>query len=345
MAFFRSPMDEFTVVRPPLDLRVKDKLWVLNRALRGTRMASRCCAKLVAEVLTNAQFETVSIVPNTHLLPQRDIDTVVHGDDFVAVAEDGQLDHFEQVLENSMEIKRVRRIGPRRSSTGKVLKRVVHWSGDGFTWEADPRLIEKLVNMLNLSGGKGALTPGGKDTGRDVRDSDCELEYSDAKLVQAAARREQYIALDRPDIAYSVKRTLQQMSKLSRLMQLRVVRVGSHLKNNPRLVCKFPYQHQPKSIDVFVAADFAPRETMLRSTSGGAEYCGRAPIEFASSTQSVRALSTGEAEFHAITKGSAHHLHSQAILEAVVLSDASGGIGIASREGCGRLKHLEVKWL
>ena len=24
------------------------------------------------------------------------------GDDFVAVAEDGQLDHFEQVLENSM---------------------------------------------------------------------------------------------------------------------------------------------------------------------------------------------------------------------------------------------------
>ena len=159
------------------------------------------CRETCAEVLTNAQFGTVSIVPNTYHHPQRDIDTVVHGDDFVAVAEDGQLDHFEQVVENSMETKRVWRVGPGRSSTEKVLKRVVHWSGDGFIWEADPRLIEKLINMLNLIGGKGALTPCGKDIGRDVRDSDSELEYSEAKLVQGAAGLEQYIALDRPDIA------------------------------------------------------------------------------------------------------------------------------------------------
>ena len=32
-------------------------------------------------------------------------------------------------------------------------------------------------------------------------------------------------------------------------------------------------------------------------------------------------------------------------VEAVVLSDANAGIGIASRQGCGRLKHLEAKWL
>ena len=89
-----------------------------------------------------------------------------------------------------------------------------------------------------------------------------------AKLVQAAAGLEQYIALDRPDIAHSVMTALQQMSKLTKLMQLRVVRVGRYLKNNPRLVWKFPCQQQPKSIGVFVDADFAARETMLRSTSG-----------------------------------------------------------------------------
>ena len=76
-------------------------------------MANRCFGKLVAEVLTDARFETVSIVPNTCHHPQRDIDTVVHGDDFVAIAEDG---------------------------------------GDGFTWEADPKLVGKLLNMLNLTG-------------------------------------------------------------------------------------------------------------------------------------------------------------------------------------------------
>ena len=94
-------------------------------------------------------------------------------------------------------------------------------------------------------------------------------------------------------------------------------------------------------------ADFAARETMLKSTSGVAESDERSPIEFGSSTQSARALSTCESEIYAITKGSAHSLHSQAILkgfgvtvEAVVLSDASAGNGIASRQGCGRLKHL-----
>ena len=133
---------------------------------------------------------------------------------------------------------------------------------------------EKFLNILNLSGGKGALTPGGKDIGRDVRDSDCELECSDAKLVQAAAGLEQYIALDRPDIACSVKTALQQMSKPTKLMQLHVVRVARYLKNNPTLIWKFPYRQQPKSIDVFVDADFAAKET----TSGVAEYYGRSPI-------------------------------------------------------------------
>ena len=342
VAFSHSPMDEFTMVRPSPGLRVRGKLWVVNRALYGTRRASKCFGKLVAEVLTDARFETVAIVANTFHHPQRDNDTVVHGDDFVAVAEDGQLDHFEQVLENVKAIKRVGRIGPGRSSTGRVLKRIVNWSGDGFTWEADPKLTEKRINMLNLSEGEGALTPGGKDMRRDVRDIDCEVEYSDTTLVQSAAGLEQYIALDCPDIAYSVKTALQQMSKPTKLMQLRVVRIPRCLKNYLRLVWKFPYQQQPKSIDVFVDADFAARETMLRFTSGVAEYYRRSPIEFASSTQSVRALSTCESEFCAITRGSAHSVHSQAILKgfgvtvhAVDLSDASAGIGIASRQGCG----------
>ena len=51
-------------------------------------------------------------------------------------------------------------------------------------------------------------------------------------------------------------------------MKLRVIKVARYLKSNPRLVWKFQYQQQPKSIDVFVDADFAARETMLRSTSG-----------------------------------------------------------------------------
>ena len=61
-----------------------------------TRMASRCFWKFVGEVLKDAQFEAVTIVPNTYNHPQRDIDTVVHVDDFV-VAEDDHPILFERV--------------------------------------------------------------------------------------------------------------------------------------------------------------------------------------------------------------------------------------------------------
>ena len=43
--------------------------------------------------------------------------------------------------------------------------------------------------MLNLREGKGALTPGGKDIGKNDRDVDCELEYSDAKLAGRCGTR------------------------------------------------------------------------------------------------------------------------------------------------------------
>ena len=144
----------------------------------------------------------------------------MHGDDFVAVAEDGQLDYFERVLENSMEIKRVGRIGPRHSSAGKGLRRVVSWTDDGLTWGTDPRLSGKLLKLLNLIGGKGVTVVDVKDIGKDDRDVNSELEYAEVKIVQTAAGLEQHIALDRPDIAYRVKTALQQMSKPTKLMKL-----------------------------------------------------------------------------------------------------------------------------
>ena len=97
---------------------------------------------------------------------------------------------------------------------------------------------------------------------------------------------------------------------------------------------------------MFVDVDFAARETIVRSTSGVAEFYGRSPIEFGSSTQSVRALFSGKSKFYAITKGSAHSLHSQAILkgfgvtvEAVVLHRGRGAdVGSGCRRKS-RRKH------
>ena len=132
--------------------------------------------------------------------------------------------HHLQRLEKTMEIKRVGRIGPGCSSAGKVLQRVVSWIGDGFIWEADPRLSGKLLKLVNVIERKGVTVPGAKDIGKDDLNVNSILECVEANIVQAAAGLEQYITLDRPDTAYSVKTALQQMSKPTKQMKLRVIK-------------------------------------------------------------------------------------------------------------------------
>ena len=150
---------------------------------------------------------------NTYHHPQRDIDTVVHGDDFVAVAEEAAV---RSLRTSSREIPWRSSESEKCSSVSSMERRRIHLGGGS---KADG----EAHRHAELEWWKGSIDPGGKDNGRDVRDSDRELEYADAKLVQAAAGLEQYIALDRPDKAYSVKTALQQMSKHTKLMQLRVV--------------------------------------------------------------------------------------------------------------------------
>ena len=99
---------------------------------------------------------------------------------------------------------------------------------------------------------------------------------------------------------------------------------------------KFPYQQQPKSVDVFVDADFAARESNAEIHVWS---CG------VLRESADRVCIHTEHRSRGVLRN--HEVLSAQLAQAgpLVLSDANAGIGIASRQGCGRLKHLEVKWL
>ena len=68
-----------------------------------------------------------------------------------------------------------------------------------------------------------------------------------------------------------------------------------------------------------------------------------------SKTLSTLALSSGESELAAMAKGAAEGLGMQAVLmdfgikvEVEIHSDATAAIGIASRQGLGRIRHIAV---
>ena len=79
---------------------------------------------------------------------------------------------------------------------------------------------------------------------------------------------------------------------------------------------------------------------------------GNRCIKSWSTNQSVIAISSGEAEFYALVKGSSELLGTMSIakdshvpLKGHLHSDSSAAIGISQRRGLGKVKHMHTQYL
>ena len=81
---------------------------------------------------------------------------------------------------------------------------------------------------------------------------------------------------------------------------------------------------------------------------------GKCVVNTWSSTQNVIALSSGEAEYYGLVKAASHGIGARNLLHDLgytwiekmqVLTDASAAMGIASRQGVGKVRHIEVSQL
>ena len=82
-----------------------------------------------------------------------------------------------------------------------------------------------------------------------------------------------------------------------------LVRLGKYLQAHPRFIVDYLYQGPTNNVHIFVDSDWAGEEPGRKSTSGGAIQLGQHLLKTWSSTQSVIALSPGEAELYAIVRG------------------------------------------
>ena len=92
-----------------------------------------------------------------------------------------------------------------------------------------------MVNQLGLSDAKPVATPGTRDEGRTQRGMDVKLGHEETSKYRALVARCNYLAPDRPDIAYSAKELARQMANPTVGDWLRFKRLGRYLKGRPRL--------------------------------------------------------------------------------------------------------------
>ncbi len=330
----------------------------------------QCCAKLVRhmygtraaadgwqEEYSSFLVETMGFVqgvssPCVFRHPTKMLVASVHGDDFTTAGACEDLDWYEQAMAEHYECTIQPRIGPgpRDAKEGIVLNRVIRWTPEGLEYKADPRQAEKLIAECGLTGANTMATPGIRLSFAEV-EKDKPLEDRLHTAFRGSAARANYLAADRVDCQFAAKEVCRWMAKPTEQSWAALKRLSRYLVGLPRMVFVYKFQ-KATGIEIYTDTDWAGCPRTRKSTSGGCVMLGGHLVKSWSSTQASVALSSGEAEFNGVVRGSGIGLGYQNLLKDLgqkvplrVWTDSSAAIGVCSRQGLGKLRHLDTHTL
>ncbi len=355
-AYFNAKVDEEDETYVQLPEEDGDHLThcaLLRRHMYGTRAA----ADGWQEEYSSFLVETLGFVqglssPCVFRHPERQLMVSVHGDDFTTAGACNDLDWFEDNLQEHYECTVQPRVGPGKDDAkeGVVLNRIIRWTDEGIEYEADPRQTEKLVAECGLTGSNTTATPGVRASFAEV-EKDQPLPARLHTAFRGSAARANYLAADRVDCQFAAKEICRWMAAPTEQSWAALKRLCRYLVGLPRMVYVYRWQ-TARSIEVYTDTDWAGCPRTRKSTSGGCVFLGSHTIKSWSSTQTNVALSSGEAEFNGVVRGSGIGLGYQSLLRDLghelpvrVWTDSSAALGICSRQGLGKLRHLDTHTL
>ena len=363
-------------VELPQELGVgPDQVGKLEYWLYGFRPAAAAWENHYADKLQSVGFRRGAATPVAFYHEKKDVNLVVHGDDFTFVGGDDSLDWVESNMKRWYEVKVRARLGPddHDDKEATLLGRTIRWEDWGVTCEADPKHRRLVMEALGLEeNSKSLAAPGAKEDdmaekrnqGEEERDSTEDTKF------RAIAARLNYMAADMPDIQFACKEACREMSAPTETSWKKLKKLGRYLVGREKVVWEYPFKDTIGSWKVYTDSDWAGSVSTRKSTSGGILMLGGHCMKTWSATQDPLALSSCEAEYYAIVEGvmeaaadklgtvvegatravglqtSAKELGIDANdITIEVATDSSSAKSFASRRGSGRIRHIEVKWL
>ena len=152
-----------------------------------------------------------------------------------------------------------------------------------------------------------------------------------------------------------MKEICRRMSKPKEGDWQKLVRLGRYLKGSPRCVWEYRWQSGVGAPKGYSDSDWAGDRETGKSTSGGIVMIGSHLIKCWSRTQDGVTLSSAEAELVALGKTAMEALGIRTMVAewkmaaskeaSTIYADASAALGIAKRQGAGKLRHINVKTL
>ena len=330
----------------------------LVKSMYGTRDASAIWQRSYTELLIRAGFAKNQAWPSCFYHEgYGGIRVLVHGDDFVVLADDAGQKYLEDTLRSKYDLRVDGSIGPgERHQQFAVLNRIVTYNEQegSVSYEADPRHVDQMVRDLEMENCKLVKTPSEKmsATEANLKLTTPTITPDRVSFFRSLVMRASYVAQDRPDIAEVVKCLSRRMHEPKESDFQDLKRLVRFLKGKPRVLLKFGRQKFADTIHMYVDSDFAGCLLTRRSTSGLVATFGRHTVKASSTLQSTISLSSGEAEYYSIVRGVSIGISLQEILRGWGLqpklkmhTDSSAALGTCNRQGLGRSRHVQTRFL
>ena len=354
-AYFYSPSERDVFVDLPEEDYEPGMCGKLVKSMYGTRDAARNWEKEYTGFMRDAGFKQGLASPCAFYHQDRNIRAAIHGDDFTLLGHKQDLDWFRNKIKGKYSVKFRGRLGPGSDDDKsiRILNRIAEWREDSIRYEADQRHAELIVKHLGLGGGnaKAVTTPGQKRTKEEEGDEE-ELASAEATKYRALTARAMFLAQDRTDIGFAVKELSRRMSKPRKMDMKELKRLGRYLIGKERMILEFKRQDRNSIIDVWTDTDYAGCQETRKSTSGGNIMLGSHMIKGWSTTQAVIALSSGEAEYYGLVRGSSIGIGMKGLMKDLgcqmrvrASTDSSAALGISKRRGLGKVRHIELNQL
>jgi hypothetical protein len=353
-AYFYAKIQRDVYIELPEEDEMHGKmLGKLKLCLYGTRDAAKGWQETLSAHLETIGFKRGRGHPCVFHHPERDIKTLVHGDDYVSAGSDESMDWLETELAKAYEIQTQKLGGSKGHKVeGKVLNRILRHTASGWEIEADPRHAELVIEQLGLDNDGGVATPGVSGAEEEDTDTDTPLVGDDITKYRGVIARCNYLGADRPDALFAIKEGCREMSKPTTGSLRRLRRIGRYLKKYPRLVWKFDMQDEQTEIVVRTDADWAGCRRSRKSTSGGNVCIGNHCVKVWAKTQAVIAKSSAESELYGVVRGACEGLGMKSLCADLgsdvgirLELDATAAKGILDRQGLAKVRHIDVNCL
>ena len=339
---------------PKRDLRYIATWRWTRRILCNTQDASHVWQEDYSNHLKRKHFHQGQAWTSVFRHDELDIKLLVHGDDFMVLADQEGQEYMHQVLKEKYEYKRDGEIGKGSRKHLTILNRIVTYEQNTgrATYEANPRHAEMIIRQLNLQNAKSVTTPAEKKKSSEVLASVGlpPVTAEQTTLYRSLAMRAQFLAQDRADLSEAVKSLTRKMKAPNESDMKDLKRLGRYLVG--RVVNVYHPQRPTNVIKVHADSDHAGCVLTRRSTTGYTISIGTHCVKHGSNLQSTIALSSGEREFYALTRGAALGLNLKSLMadwgqkyDLIVLSDSSAARGTAARRGLGKLRHVQTRYL